>query len=221
MWNAAVRRPLSWTAALSATMLFALVLLTTGCRSVPPTVKIGLVAPFEGRWRDVGYDAIYAARLAVREANERSSVAGYRVELVALDDGGDAGAAHEAVRTLAADPELMVAMGHWLPATNEAVAQLYDELGLPLLTLGAAPFDMVDPVLLPARFLDDYAASTPFDEVAGPRAGATYDATWLALSALRVANTDGPITRQSVASALQSLEYEGVTGTVFQPAALP
>jgi ABC-type branched-subunit amino acid transport system substrate-binding protein len=221
MWNAAVRPPFRRTTALSFIIWSALSLLATGCRSVPPTVKIGLVAPFEGRWRDVGYDAIYAARLAVREANERSSVPGYRVELVALDDGGDAQAALDAGRTLAADPDLMVAMGHWLPATNEAVAVVYAGLDVPWLQLGAAPLDTVDPALLPADFLDDYAAVTPFDEVAGPQAGATYDATWLALSALRVANTDGPITRQSVASALQSLEYEGVTGVVFQPPAMP
>src|SRR5688572_12765648 len=51
-----------------------------------PMIKIGLVAPFEGRYRDVGYEVVYAVRLAVREANARGGVAGHVVELIALDD---------------------------------------------------------------------------------------------------------------------------------------
>ena len=64
----------------------------SGC-SVPgqvrPTVKIGLVAPFEGRYRYVGYDLFPAVRLAVRQANESAEANGYNVELVAYDDGAD------------------------------------------------------------------------------------------------------------------------------------
>ncbi len=53
------------------------VLLLTGCQfpgTVRPTVKIGLVAPFEGRYRYVGYDVIYAVRLALHEANAAGGV---------------------------------------------------------------------------------------------------------------------------------------------------
>lgn len=216
MWNAAAS-----TRALAGTICLLLVFVATGCRQVPPTVKIGLVAPFEGRWRDVGYDAIYAARLAVREVNKNGGIAGYRVELVALDDGGDPHLAAEAAAALAADPAVVVVMGHWLHQTTSAVAPLYAEAGIPLLTLGVSPLDEREPELLPESFLSAYEAVTPFDEVAGTRAGATYDATWLALNALRVANTDSSVTRESVATALQALQYDGVTGTVFQPAVAP
>jgi len=51
-----------------------------------PTVKLGMVAPFEGLYRAVGYDALYAVKLAVREANAAGGVGGYRLEMVALDD---------------------------------------------------------------------------------------------------------------------------------------
>lgn len=216
MWNAAAS-----ARALARFSWLLLVFVATGCRQIPPTVKIGLVAPFEGRWRDVGYDAIYAARLAVREVNENGGVAGHRIELVALDDGGDPQLALEAAASLAADPALVVAMGHWLPQTTSAVAPLYAEAGIPLLMLGVSPLDETEPALLPERFLSAYEAVTPFDERAGTRAGATYDATWLALNALRDANTEGPVTRETVASALQALQYDGVTGTVFQPAVAP
>ena len=57
--------------------------------STQPVVKIGLVAPFEGRYRPIGYEAIYAARLAIREINARGGINGHRIELVALDDRGE------------------------------------------------------------------------------------------------------------------------------------
>src|SRR3972149_10909793 len=57
--------------------------------STRPTVKIGLIAPFEGRYREIGEEVIYSARLAVREANASGGLGGYAVELMAFDDGGD------------------------------------------------------------------------------------------------------------------------------------
>lgn len=217
MWNVAVSRVTGRARSPLTIAILLLLLLATSCRSVPPAVKIGLAAPFEGRWRDVGYDAIYAARLAVHEANESGGIAGYRVELVALDDGGDTRLAAEVAATFAADPAVLVVLGHWLPETTRAAAAVYSDRELPLLALGTAPLVEVEPALLPVAFLRSYEAMTPFDEVAGSRAGATYDAVWLALNALAVANTNGLLTRQSVASALQSLEYEGLTGLVYQP----
>jgi ABC-type branched-subunit amino acid transport system substrate-binding protein len=215
MWSGAVNRRAA------AALLALLVLLpAAGCRTLPETVKIGLVAPFEGRWRDAGYDAIYAARLAIREVNERGGVAGVRVELVALDDGGDARQAVEAAATLAADPQVLVALGHWLPETTAAAAPVYAAQELALLPLGLAPLDEVDPGTLPRTFRQAYTEVSPFDEVAGIRAGATYDGLWLALSALRVAESQDALSRQAVITALQSLQYEGVTGLVFQPPAI-
>ena len=69
--------------------------LLSACNSVDPVVKIGLVAPFEGENRAIGYDAIYSARLAVREINAAGGIGGHRVALVALDDSSDTGLAQE------------------------------------------------------------------------------------------------------------------------------
>ena len=104
-------------------------LLLTSCLSpttrfpgtVRPTVKIGLVAPFEGRYRYVGYDVIYAVRLALREANAAGGVGGYSVELVAYDDRADPALAVEQARKLAADPAVVVAVGHFHEGTTAAV----------------------------------------------------------------------------------------------------
>lgn len=110
--------------------------LMAGCAVTRPIVKIALVAPFEGRYRNVGYEVIYAVRLAVREANAAGGRAGYSIELLALDDGGDATAAIEQARKAAADPQVVGVIGHWLGASTLAAAPAYEAAGLPLLATG-------------------------------------------------------------------------------------
>lgn len=135
---------------MAAGLLLTALGLLTGCAVTRPVVKIGLVAPFEGRYRAVGYEVIYAARLAVREANAAGGVAGYSVELVALDDSGGPDQALEQVRKLAADPQVVGALGHWLAATTQAAAPEYPRLGLPLLATGAGSLPAGTPRLWPA-----------------------------------------------------------------------
>jgi ABC-type branched-subunit amino acid transport system substrate-binding protein len=114
--------------------LFPSTLFLASCLPVTrPVVKLGLVAPFEGRYRNLGYEVIYAVRLAVREANEAGGVAGYSVELVALDDSGDRELAAEQARKLATDPQVVAVVGHWLNGTTAAAAPEYERLKLPLL----------------------------------------------------------------------------------------
>jgi branched-chain amino acid transport system substrate-binding protein len=102
------------------------------------------VAPFEGRYRYVGYDVIYAVRLAVREANAAGGVVGYSVELVAYDDAADAAHAEamaiEQARKLAIDPEVVAAVGHFRPETTAAALDAYAEAGIPLISPG-----LIDP----------------------------------------------------------------------------
>lgn len=113
------------------------VFLLTTCQfpgTVRPVVKIGLVAPFEGRYRYVGYDVIYAVRLALREANTAGGVAGYSIELAAYDDGADPAMAAEQARKLAADPAVVAAIGHFYEETTAAAASVYAETGIVLIS---------------------------------------------------------------------------------------
>lgn len=194
--------------------LFTLLLL--GCARVEPVVKIGLVGPFEGRERAVGYDAIYSARLAVREINESGGINGQRVALVALDDGGQPDLAAAAARSLALDPDMVLVIGHWLTETTAVSAPIYAAAGLPFIPLGQPPFDPVDADNLPASFRATYAAVTPFDETAGPHAGPTYDAFQLIWQAM-AATGQTPVTRSGLQTALNNLQFEGMTGTVYAP----
>lgn len=194
--------------------------LLAACASVPPVVKVGLVAPFEGRDRAVGYDAIYSARLAVRELNAAGGVNGTRVALVAVDDGGDEQLARQAAASLARDPNVVAVVARTLPASSPDLDNVYANAGLPLIKLGTEPFAPTDPSQLPPTFLDQYAAVTPFDEVAGPYAGPAYDAFGLLWRALGQAEqTSGRIDRSTVQNTLAGLEYEGLTGPVYQPVA--
>jgi ABC-type branched-subunit amino acid transport system substrate-binding protein len=112
----------------------------SGCFQVTrPVVKIGLVAPFEGRYRDVGYEVIYAVRLAVREANAAGGVAGYSIELLALDDSGDPAMAVTQAQKIAIDTQVVGVIGDWLDQTTTAAAPAYAAAGLPLLATTAAP----------------------------------------------------------------------------------
>ena len=108
-------------------------MLVSACSSTRPVIKFGLVAPFEGRYRPIGYDAIYAARLAVRERNTSGGVGNYRVELVAYDDGGDAQAATERARQLALDPQVVAVIGHFRVDTTRAAWDVYAREALPLI----------------------------------------------------------------------------------------
>ncbi len=190
----------------------------TACASVQPVVKIGLVAPFEGAQRELGYDAIYAARLAVREINEAGGIGGYRVALVALDDRGDVALAEDTAVSLTVDPDVVAVIGHGLAETTAVAQPIYAAADLPLLPLGNSPFTPQDPALLPTEFHTAYNAVTPFDETAGPYAAATYDAMQLLFQAM-VAGEDatGIIDRDSVTNSLAALKYDGLVGTVYQP----
>jgi len=121
------------------------VLLLAACQvpgAVRPTVKVGLVAPFEGRYRYVGYDVIYAVRLALREANAAGGVGGYSVELVAYDDAADPAMAVQQARKLAVDPDVIAAIGHFREETTAVALRAYAEAGMPLVAPG-----VLDPAL--------------------------------------------------------------------------
>jgi ABC-type branched-subunit amino acid transport system substrate-binding protein len=149
-------------------LCLAVLLPLTGCRfpgTVRPTIKIGLVAPFEGRYRYVGYDVIYAVRLALREANGAGGVAGYSVELVAYDDGADPEMAVQQARKLAVDPEVVAVIGHFRDETTEAAAAVYDRSGMPLLA----------PAVLSTSLTDEYNATFRFGPPASALAQAVVD----------------------------------------------
>ena len=195
-----------------------LTLFAPGCASVPPVVKIGFVGPFEGRYREIGYDAIYSARLAIRDENSKDDLGDYRVALVALDDFGDPETASEIARSLVGDPGVVAVVGHWLPETTDQSEFIYQSSGVQLIAAGRPPFGEMDPQLLPEEFVFRYDDITPFEETAGPYAGAGYDAVGLVLKAIAEIDSQGKaINRENVSELLAILDYQGITGEVYLP----
>jgi ABC-type branched-subunit amino acid transport system substrate-binding protein len=195
-----------------------LLLLSSGCTGVDPVIKIGLVGPFVGKHRELGYDVIYSMRMAVREINEMGGIDGHRVALVALDDFGDPEMARENATALSADDAVVAVIGHWLPETTSSASEIYENDHLPFIAAGQEPFGPTDPAILPSEFRQSYSEVTPFDEVAGSFAGAGYDAIQLLFTAMELAADEyGGLERDQIASTLDGLTYRGITGQVFAP----
>lgn len=127
----------AWCRSVSSLLLAACLVACRAPGTIRPTVKIGLVAPFEGRYRYVGYDALYAVRLAVREVNASGGVRGYGIELVAYNDNADPAMAVEQARKLAVDPQVIAVIGHLREETTRAAVPVYGEAGIPLVALAA------------------------------------------------------------------------------------
>lgn len=184
-------------------------MLVTGCTfpgSVKLTVKIGLSAPFEGLYRDLGYEALHAVRMAVRERNADGGVGErFLIELVALNDLNEAEEAAEQARKMAVDPGVIGVLGGFSEETV-SVAWDYDQLGLVYLVpkvdiRGELVSDAVD-----VGFADRYAS-----ESGGAEAGAA--AVWAYSAANRLMDAmdavtlvEGHPTRSRVREALEKLE---------------
>ena len=86
-----------------------LALALTGCAAAPrdENRKLALLAPFEGEYRAVGYNALYAVRMAIGDSEREGW------QLLALDDGGSPESARDRVRALNFDPAVkaIVALG--------------------------------------------------------------------------------------------------------------
>lgn len=107
-----------------------------------PIIKIGLSAPFTGADESVGYSVVGAVRLAIRERNQAGGVAGYSVELVALDDANQPRTAAQRAREMIIDPAVMAVIGGFDAAAATAAASEYAGAGLPFVIL--APYSAED-----------------------------------------------------------------------------
>jgi ABC-type branched-subunit amino acid transport system substrate-binding protein len=123
-------------------LAFCIALLLASCGRPVPTYKIALVAPFEGRLRQVGYDTFPAMRLAIRDQINAGGVGGAFVTFIAYNDSADPAMAERVARNVALDPEVLAVMGHLTLSTTLAAMDVYTNAGLPMLTL-LVPADQV------------------------------------------------------------------------------
>jgi branched-chain amino acid transport system substrate-binding protein len=127
----------------------------------PQTVKIGLVAPFEGLYRASGYEVLFAVKLALQERNQGEGVQGYRVELVALNDFNNPAEAARQAQALVADPDIVGVVGHLSSATTEAALPVYQAAELAV----AVPWS-VEAALLAGQFPGTVSVAATSEETA-------------------------------------------------------
>ncbi|HEY53231.1 MAG TPA: amino acid ABC transporter substrate-binding protein [Caldilineae bacterium] len=107
--------------------------------NTPPVVKIGLIAPFEGPSRPLGYSALNGVRLRLQQWNDAGNSP--RVELVALNDNGDPDLAAVLPEQLAVDPDLLLVLGPPQGHTALAALPALTKNELPTLSLAPLPDD--------------------------------------------------------------------------------
>ncbi len=98
-----------------------------------PVVKIGVIAPFEGAGRPLGYAVLPAIKEAAAEANASGALGRYQVMVVAFNDDLHGPTAAAQAKALALDPEVLAVLGPWTAETAAAAAPILAEAGLSML----------------------------------------------------------------------------------------
>jgi hypothetical protein len=117
------------------------VLALASCQSqadAPSVLKIGVLAPFEGTGRELGYVVLPAVKSELEAGNAAGSLKPYRVALVALNDDQDPDEAAEQAKVLAQDPDVLAVVGPWSEATARSAVPVLEKAGMP--TLVAASY---------------------------------------------------------------------------------
>ena len=132
--NACHHSPLTRGFALFTRLALAIGLLLTlaACGRPRPTIKIALVAPFEGRFREVGYDAFPAMRLALRQQIQAGGIGNYQVEFVAYNDNADPAFAERVAHNVVLDADVMAVIGNLRTDTTRATQPVYSQANLAL-----------------------------------------------------------------------------------------
>jgi ABC-type branched-subunit amino acid transport system substrate-binding protein len=121
-------------------LLLALLLPACAAWRSPQVVRVALLGPFEGRYREVGYNALYAARLALRDSGDTPPT------LLPIDDGGSVATAVERAQALALDRQVRVVIAVGYAATAPETQAAYGDL----------------PVLIPGNWTSSRTTDTVF-----------------------------------------------------------
>jgi ABC-type branched-subunit amino acid transport system substrate-binding protein len=130
--------------ALLSVLLF-LLLFSAACAhpgDAAPVVKLGLIAPFEGAGRPLGYAVLPVIKDVLAQANAGGDLGRYRVALVALDDSLDAGTAARQAKALALDPSVLAVIGPFTAETATSVQSVLAPASVPFVpVISVAPTD--------------------------------------------------------------------------------
>jgi len=91
------------------------------------TIKLGVLAPLSGSYKDAGVDIVDGAKLAVDRINAAGGVLGKKLELISQDDACDPDQAAQAANKLAASGVVAIAGGYCSSAALPELRVLHDQ----------------------------------------------------------------------------------------------
>jgi branched-chain amino acid transport system substrate-binding protein len=141
------------------------------CDTDQGTLTVGLIAPLTGQLANIGLGMRDSADLAVRQANDRCAVQGYRLELQSRDDKGDPATGAAAARDLAANPSLIGVVGTYNSSTAQTVQPVLGDAGIVQVSPGNTNVSLTrgaNPVTAPLRQYQTYFRVVATDAVQGP-----------------------------------------------------
>lgn len=107
-------------------------------------VKVGFLGPLTGANAAQGVGARNSFELAIAQANESGDYP-YTIEMVAMDDASNPGTGASAAMSLVADPEMVIAAGHWNSPVARATIPIFKDNKIPLVIWGAIGSDLTSP----------------------------------------------------------------------------
>lgn len=140
------------------------------CDTSKGTLVIGMIAPLSGGLSALGLGMKNSADLAVKQANEKCTVPGYRIAFQPEDDQATPQVASQAATKLASDPNVVAVVGTLNSSTAQAVQPILAAKNIvqvspantnPALTVGPNP-------ATPSRPFPTYFRTATTDLVQGP-----------------------------------------------------
>ena len=112
-----------------------------GCAKIAKgqTIKVGYAGPMTGDYSQFGIDMSSAMKLAVADFGD---VNGWKVELVAEDDGASAEGGAAVANKLVADQTFVAMAGHAFSGPTSAAMPIYEKAGVPMLSPSATNPDL-------------------------------------------------------------------------------
>lgn len=117
------KRPRLPSPAMRSAAWIVLTILVAACGARQPMEihKVALLAPFEGPYRELGYNALYALRLAISETDLDN------VQLLPVDDGGTFSTANSRIRALNLDSAVVAIIALGEAATHPSTQRSNDK----------------------------------------------------------------------------------------------
>ena len=131
--------------------------LLAGCATHDAPQRIALFAPFEGRYRELGYAALYPARLALSDAGQA------QVELLPVDDGGTIATAMQRAQAIQQDPQIQAVIVQGYMATHPDVLAILADLPVIIVGDWGTPPTSPQHVILAHTDLPQDNRRTPFE----------------------------------------------------------